>query len=193
MPDPAYSSSVADRKLGAVYALSDHAGFLERLLIELLDVSLVGVVWLALTWVGLQLGLPDWVSRLASLLLAWGYLAALKVTPHGTLGYRVLHVKLVDLQGNPVKLWKSSLRFLLIFLGPVNVLFDIFWLTNDPNRQTLRDKIAGTYVIREHAAPVDRRPITYPMYFVGGLSFVIPEVLRRDENAAAATGKPPRG
>jgi uncharacterized RDD family membrane protein YckC len=184
-------AKVTERKLGAVYALSDHAGFVQRLLIDVVDFSLVGAVWLVLTWLGEQLGLPASIARGAAVLLAWGYLAALKVTPSGTLGYRLLHVKLVDLQGNSVKLWKASLRFLLLFLGPANFLFDIFWLTSDPNRQTLRDKIAGTYVIREHAVPVDRGPITYPMYFVGSLSFVIPEVLRRDEKAAGSAGKPP--
>ena len=184
-------ATVADRKLGAVYALSDHAGFMQRLLIDVVDFSLVGLLWLTLTWLGERAGLPASIGRGAAVLLAWVYLAALKVTPRGTLGYRMLHVKLVDLQGNSVHLWKASLRFLLLFLGPANFLFDIFWLTGDPNRQTLRDKIAGTYVVRDHAVPVDRGPITYPMYFVGSLSFVIPEVLRRDEKAAASARKPP--
>jgi uncharacterized RDD family membrane protein YckC len=95
-----------------------------------------------------------------------------------TAGYRLLGVKLVDLQGKPVKLWKAMLRALMVVVGPASVVVDAIWLTGDDNRQTLRDKIAGTYVVRSKATPLGEGTVNYRMYFVASLSFVIPEVVR---------------
>ena len=59
----------------------------------------------------------------------------------------------MNLQGKPVALWRSSLRFLLLTLTPATFLFDLMWLADDPNRQTLRDRIAETYVVRSLLLP----------------------------------------
>jgi len=113
-----------------------------------------------------------------TLLLAWVYMAGLKTTRRGTIGYRAADVRLVDLHGNPVGFWRSSLRFLFMFFGPVNFLVDLLWLTHDEHRQTLRDKLSGTYVVAVDAVPAGRGVITYPNYFVSLMSFVLPEVTR---------------
>jgi uncharacterized RDD family membrane protein YckC len=120
------------------------------------------------------------------LLLAWSYLAGLKVTSVPTLGYRLAKVQLVDLQGNRVSLWRSTRRFLFLFLSFANCI-DMLLLSHDRNRQTLRDKLLGTYVIRRGARPLGSGPIAYPAYFVGGLSFVFSEVARPERRVEGAT------
>lgn len=163
---------------GVFYHPDDYAGLFRRIAIDVIDFALVGVTWALIDALGERLGLPRVARRVCMALVAWLYLAALKVTPMSTAGYRLLGMKLVDLQGKPVKLWKATLRSLMIVFGPASVVFDVIWLTGDENRQTLRDKIAGTYVVRSDATPMGQGAISYRMYFVAGLSLVIPEVVR---------------
>jgi hypothetical protein len=82
---------------------------------------------------------------------------------------------LVDLQGNRVSLWRSTCRFLFLFFHLGNCI-DLVLLSHDRNRQTLRDKLTGTYVVRRGARPLGYGPIGYPTYFVAGFSFVFSEV-----------------
>lgn len=88
--------------------------------------------------------------------------------------------------GSRVSLWRSTSRFSLLFMSFANCI-DMLLLSHDRNRQTLRDKILGTYVIRRGARPLGSGPLTYPTFFVGRLSFVFSEVARPergDERAA---------
>ena len=102
----------------------------------------------------------------------------------GTLGYRLAGVKLVNLQGEPAGLFRSTCRFLFLFVGPINFLFDLLWLTSDANKQTLRDKFSRTYVVDRNAVPTGHGPIVYTQYFIATLSFVFPEVKRPTTESA---------
>lgn len=163
---------------GVYYDLSDLAGFARRMLIAAVDLGLVLVTCAPIVALGPEIGIPQRLANLLAFCLAWAYLAGLKAIPLGTLGYRWAGVQLVTLQGKPSGLGRATSRFLFLFLGPVTVLIDLLWLTNDANRQALRDKLAGTYVVRRGATPAGRGLITYPTYFVAYLSFIFPEVSR---------------
>jgi len=143
---------------------------------------------------GPDAGLPPWAANAVACCLAWAYLAGLKATGLATLGYRLANVELVDLQGRRVGLWRCTHRFLVLFAAPFNLL-DLTWLTHDPNRQTLRDKVAGTYVVRRGARPLGSGSLTYPTYFIGGLSFVFTEVMRDDDQGGPGgrLGEPSHG
>jgi hypothetical protein len=57
-------------------------------------------------------------------------------------------------------------------------LIDFFWITGDDDRQTLRDKLAQTYVIRAGAQPAGRGPIVYEVYHMLAWTLYLPEVRR---------------
>jgi len=171
--------------MGVFYAREDHLGLLRRCGIQLLDLAPVSAFWGLSSGMVSALGGPPAVARGLFAVLAWGYLAVLKVSPLRTLGYRVCDAKLVDLHGQRASLWRATLRFLLLAINPATFIIDVLWLTGEPNRQTLRDKLAGTYVVRSRAVPIGASRIRYPTYFVSGLSVVLPEVPREAE------GEPP--
>jgi uncharacterized RDD family membrane protein YckC len=165
---------------GVYYSVGDLAGLGRRVGILAVDLTILAIV------AGFVLALaPETVAaqraaRLAAACFAWAYLAGLKARPNGTLGYRLADVRLVDLQGEPVGLLRSTARFLFLVAGPLNFVFDLLWLTSDPDRQTLRDKLTGTYVVRRGAVATGRGPIVYPQYFIATMAFVLPEVKRQD-------------
>ena len=72
----------------------------------------------------------------------------------------------------------SSLTFRLMFgvLGPLNWMVDLLWLSGDPHRQALRDKLAGTYVVRKTAEPAGTGKIVRRYYEFFGYNFIFREV-----------------
>ena len=64
-----------------------------------------------------------------------------------TIGQAVLGIKLVDTQGNPPSLRQAARRRSARFLSFITLGFGYFWMLFDPNKQTLHDKLAGTYVV----------------------------------------------
>lgn len=169
----------APAEIGVYYAENDVAGLAARLVALGVDVLLVAIVWGVLSFAVDLFELPQSVANVPAFVLAWVYLAWLKRSPVGTLGYRLCRLQVVDLSGERVSLASSTARFLFLFWGPLNFLIDLIWLSHDANRQSLRDKIVGTYVVRRGAGPVGSGPISYPTYFVATLSFVVPEVQRQ--------------
>jgi hypothetical protein len=71
---------------------------------------------------------------------------------------------------------------------PFNILIDLLWIGNDARRQALRDKFAGTYVIRRGAEPIARGPIRYEYYTILGNNFIFAEV--RPDAKARVGGDP---
>jgi hypothetical protein len=61
-------------------------------------------------------------------------------------------------------------------VGPLNFLIDLMWLTGDANRQAIRDKFAGTYVVRQDAMPAGTGPILVRTYMFWGMTFLFREV-----------------
>jgi uncharacterized RDD family membrane protein YckC len=165
---------------GVFYNTRDYAGILRRLFIEAVD--LVVLIMLAF-FLFIMGACSDWIEeRFVPLffVLCYAYLAGLKATRFGTLGYILAGVRLVDLQGHQASIWRSSFRFGFLFLGPLNFLFDILWVGNDPNRQSIRDKFARTYVVRRKASPSGRGPINYKTYYIMTYNLVFPEVTRKN-------------
>jgi uncharacterized RDD family membrane protein YckC len=162
-------------RTGVYYAREDMAGLGRRILVLATDLAVVLLLSVPVLGIGFEAGLPPVAVHATAFALAWSYLAGLKVTKLPTLGYRVGKVQLVDLQGNRVSLWRSTCRFLFLFLHLGNCI-DLVLLSHDRSRQTLRDKLTGTYVVRRGARPLGYAPISYPTYFVGGFSFVFAEV-----------------
>src|SRR5207249_2120250 len=117
----------------------------------------------------------------------YAYLVFLEASPIGTLGFLLTGVKIVTLKGERPSFLRMTFRLLLWFLGPFNVLVDLWWLTGDDCKQTLRDKCAGTIVIRKTAVPAGHGEITLKRYQLLAHSFVFYEV-RKPEAAPELRG-----
>jgi uncharacterized RDD family membrane protein YckC len=161
---------------GVYYRREDYAGVWRRLLIEGIDFSVAFALSLGLT-IFLLIILAsgnDPEETLAAhwrwiLLTVWpavwfAYLVILKRTRFRTLGYLIGGARIVNLQGKIPGIGPLTVRLAFATIGPINVIIDLFWMTGDDNRQALRDKFAGTYVIKKAAEPAGQGKIVYRNY-----------------------------
>ena len=88
-------------------------------------------------------------------------------------------VEIVDLKGGRPSWLTMTNRFISLVLGPVHLIMDLLWLIGEQEKQTLRDKIAGTYVIRKNAQPIGTGTLTVVIYHILGFALSFRE-LRRD-------------
>ena len=179
------SNTTQPKDMGVYYAHRDLPGFFRRLFVLVVDLVVVFLVVIVVMLLAAAFGLTERIAKFASLAFAWAYLAGLKAGSKGTVGYRLAGVQLVNLQGRPAGLLCSTYRFLLLFIGPLHLVFDLLWLTTDPNRQTLRDKLTATCVVRRGSTPVARARLVHPTYFIATMAFALPEVKRPIDGRAS--------
>lgn len=86
-------------------------------------------------------------------LAAISYLTLLKRSHIGTLGYRALGVKIVDACGHRPSLFKMAVRLVTPILVPEIILIDLHGFGRSDSRQTLADRLAGTYVVVRSIPP----------------------------------------
>jgi uncharacterized RDD family membrane protein YckC len=91
------------------------------------------------------------------------YFAVLKGSRFRTPGYRIGKIKIVGLDGQAPTYSALSLRAAFGLFGPLNWL-DSIWLFNDTHRQALRDKFAGTYVVKIVTQPAGEGKIVLRLY-----------------------------
>lgn len=124
--------------------------------------------------------LGNW-ALLGCLLITWGYVVVLKPTTLRTVGYRVAGCRIVNLQGERPSVFRMTYRSLLWIFGPFNLLMDLFWCASDDDRQTLRDRFAGTCVIRNGAQPVGTGEVHLTRFNALGYALAYPAVVHRRE------------
>jgi uncharacterized RDD family membrane protein YckC len=127
-------------------------------------------------WPG-DAGLYAWALGFA--VFCYLYLAVLARSRFGTLGYTLASVQVLDLSGMRPSLACMSFRTVFAVLGPINALLDVIWLGGDSHRQALRDKLAGTYIIRKGAVPGGEGPQRHVLVWFLTYSFVVREVGKR--------------
>ena len=71
-----------------------------------------------------------------------------------------------------------TFRLLIWLLGPFNLLFDLFWSSLDDDRQTLRDRFAGTCVFNNQAEPIGTAEIHLTHYNAFGFALIYSRVMR---------------
>ena len=59
-------------------------------------------------------------------------------------------------------------------------------MVDEPQRQTLRDKWAGTFVVRRKAQPIDTAPFNYKRVGCAGIFLIFPEVGRTEAAGQSA-------
>ena len=165
---------------GLYFRREDYASFWLRLLIDIIDVLLVGGVCLLQSMV-LWVSFPPNRTLVDLILASWAvtifcYFVVLKWSKLGTVGYRIAGVRIIGLDGRPPTFLTLALRLLFVPLGPLNPLLDLLWLSGDTHRQSIHDKLAHTYVVKRRAEPVGTGIIVYWYYDICGYNFLFPEV-----------------
>jgi uncharacterized RDD family membrane protein YckC len=162
---------------------SDYVGVWRRLAVELVDsvVIVVGLVVVTATVVLLDPGEDLSDTTLAVVISCWavliyGYFVVLKRSRLTTVGYRLAGVRILDASGRPPRLGAMTLRLSFGLLGPFNIVLDMLWIPFDRHKQTLRDKLAHTYVVKANAEPAGPARIVVRTYSILGMSFVFQDV-----------------
>ena len=179
------------------FAPDDYAGFWRRLAVETVDILVIAIVMVVIG-ASIELALPPdeptddptGLVLLAWIVAVYGYFVILKRSRFHTVGYRLFRVRIVDAHGRPPGLWMLSLRLLCAVAGPLNIVLDILWIPSDRHRQSLRDKIAHTYVVKAGARPAGPARRVFRSYYIMGMSFVFQELELDPASPAASVVSP---
>lgn len=178
---------MADNSLGDAdfYDPRDYVGIGKRLIVLLVDsivlVLLSVAVWmpfLVLMLLGIVQTDPSGLFWICYLISIWFYLGPVKRSNFGTIGYRLLGIRLVSARGGPPSLLTMTVRMLMWMFGPFNLVLDLLWLGADSENQSLRDCYLGTYLINKNAKPVGRAPVHLTRYNAMGFALAYPRVCR---------------
>lgn len=175
-------------KTGVIFAREDCLGVARRLLIDVVDVLVAAVASIAVTLLAYLLVGEEFLWQGGTLLIwciVWlGYFVFLKGSRFRTLGYILTRAKILNLQGERPSFGQLLIRFLFAAFGPLNFVIDLLWIPSDPRRQALRDKFAGTYVVRRTANPTGKGRIAFVPYTMFGQSYIFKEVQEAPSVAA---------
>lgn len=91
----------------------------------------------------------------------------------------------MGIEGKRPSLLQMTVRLIPLMPVPWSLLFDLGWMVDDPRKQTLRDKWAGTFVVRRNAQPVGTAPVRYKRIGFSGIFLIFPEISRVEETLPA--------
>lgn len=156
-----------DRSLGegVYFAPDDYLGFRRRLIISLVDITVVLLFWIPIGIVFLYVPYESvLIPDLAWYFCCWCYLAVLRPSRVRSVGYWVTGARILTLRGTKPSVLRMTYRMLLNLYSPFNLLFDLLWVGVDRDRQSLTDRYAGTCVVRKQAEPAGQAEIHYACY-----------------------------
>ena len=78
----------------------------------------------------------------------WFYLLVFHVTRGRTIGMRLLHMKVIDLYGDPPSPRRCLARCAAYTASAATLFLGFLWVGFDREKRSLHDWISGTYVIR---------------------------------------------
>jgi uncharacterized RDD family membrane protein YckC len=171
------SGSTKKNNSGLYYEKCAHASVFVRFAVSILDMVIVlmlggGAALVLSTAFGVRAGV------LLAMLIFWAYFIELKRSHGGTVGYRLFGMRLVDLHGDSPGRFNMLVRAAFWLVALFSLPIDMVWISSDENRQALRDKFTGTYVIRKSAEPKGHGPIVRARYMMFGTNWVFQEVMR---------------
>ncbi len=163
--------------------LGYYAGFISRFVAFIIDMLIINVSVLAITWFvsvtieifNLQafynvfsILLPGASSTFEQLLsqLTAGFFISLVIATYFiffwvlagyTPGKALMGVRIITTDGRKISFSRALLRYLAYFLSAVLFFLGFLWIFVDRRRQGWHDKIANTYVIYTWAAKPDER------------------------------------
>ena len=166
-----------------LFSEEDYPGIWMRAAIVLIDSVVLLCVSFTFAMFCYAVGVrnPDGMWLASSLVFFYVYLTVLKQSQVRTVAFRVMGARIVNDKAERPSIFRMMFRLLIWAVGPFNVLMDFLWLGGDRNRQTLRDKFSGTWVVRRNAVPASSAKRKATSYNVGGLTCIFWELLPRDE------------
>jgi|GEM_PF-886787 len=165
---------------GVYYSSNSYAGFWARLFAWLIDIfvlaSVLSLYLFSYTYLAEGTEFQCNLLFIMSFFSCFAYLTIVKTSEMSTLGFWVNKIKVVDLSGRKPHFFKMALRFILLTIGPFELILDLLWLTGETTKQTLRDKYVGTYVVKKDAEPIGQASIVQTRLHVLGWNLVYYEV-----------------
>lgn len=123
---------------GVYFSHNDYASLLLRFLIIVIDSTILLaisiLIGLVLSSFNREFDAVIAHTMAVMVPISYYYLAIYKRTDRSTVGYRVLGVKIINLEGKRPSIWQMTLRFFMLFFGPLNFFVDILWLTGEENK-----------------------------------------------------------
>jgi uncharacterized RDD family membrane protein YckC len=104
------------------------------------------------------------------------YHTALRRLRGGTLGYRLMGVRLVNQRGETPSWRTVGLRFLLGVVGVIPLAATYWRCLKDARRQTFHDQWAGTWVVKKRAQPAGPAVTAYQTKLFGVLALTYIDV-----------------
>lgn len=159
-----------------------YAGFWLRFAAYLIDTVLLGLVFVP---VGVVLGLmqaasvnsqgPDLMPgingliNVGSILAGWLYSSLLESSSwQGTVGKKVVGLRVTDLDGNRISFGKATGRYFGKILSSLICLVGFFMAAFTEKRQALHDQLAGTLVLSGPATVAQYEPPPPPDFGYSG-------------------------
>ncbi|MBF0197815.1 MAG: RDD family protein [Planctomycetes bacterium] len=173
--------SKSDFGIGVYYDTDDYAGFFRRLIIICVDLfvfcSLIsfGLILDEVLYDSFESYYEEYCT-FGALILTYIYLTVIKISRFGTFGLALTNCKIVSIYGKKPSMYNMSFRFLFLFLGPVNLIIDLMWLTLNPEKRTVRDCYSQTYVIRKNSKHIGESPVHLCRIHVLGAMLMYPTV-----------------
>ncbi|MBK8812692.1 MAG: RDD family protein [Acidobacteria bacterium] len=181
------SIRLADNSLGDAdyYEKKQYAGFLPRLLVTAIDLLVLLIVGTVL-WIPFAIliisgaidGDPSGCFWLLYLTAIWVYLAPVKRSDFGSIGFKLLGIRLVNAKGGKPSLLTMTMRMTMWMFGPFSPVLDLLWLGADTEQQSLRDCYLSTYLVKRNSVPIGRAPIHLTQYYATGFTLSYPRVSR---------------
>ena len=131
-----------------VYVRTQYGSYLKRGLANLIDCSLLGLVFAIVSFSS------DFLTAIVELVIFLAYMIGLKFAFGATAGFHLLGMKIVSINGAKPTIKQIVFRFLAAFFSLLALGLGYLWIAIDKNKQAWHDKIANTYVIRPKATPV---------------------------------------
>jgi hypothetical protein len=171
-----------DRSLGdgVFYAREDCRGIRVRLVILIVDIIVLAGLWVGLWYLNVFADLMSVDHYVMScFLIFWIYMAVLRQSAIRTPGYWLTKSQIVTLKGQRPSILRMTFRIVLWLFGPFNMIYDLAWAGVEMDRQSMRDRVVGTMLIRYGAKPIGTGEIHIDRFFVSGFSLMYPRVMYR--------------
>ena len=131
-----------------VYVRTQYGGYWKRGIANLIDCLLLGIVFAIVSFSS------NILTAVVEMVIFLAYMIGLKFAFGATVGYRLLGMKLVSINGANPTVQQIAIRLVAAFFSALALGLGFLWIALDKNKQAWHDKIAGTYVIRPKATPV---------------------------------------
>ena len=131
-----------------VYVRTQYGGYWKRGIANLIDCLLLGLIFAIVSFSS------NILTAVVELVIFLVYMIGLKFAFGATLGYRLLGMQIVSINGAKPTVKQIAIRLIAAFFSALALGLGYLWIALDKNKQAWHDKIAGTYVIRPKATPV---------------------------------------